>query len=184
MTPKDAEILARALLSDQQRRWAHVCGVARCATELRMREVVVTAAWLHDIGYSPEVKDTGMHAIDGAAYLQDRGWAEEVVALVAHHTGAWSEAESRGLSRQLEVFDRPTEEDLDALTLCDLLIAPDGSRTTPAARIEEILLRYAPAHPVNEAVSRSRSELMARATRAWSRLSADVRGAAPFESVL
>lgn len=149
-----------------------------------MGEAVVTAAWLHDIGYSPEVKDTGMHAIDGAAYLRDRGWPGEVVSLVANHTGAWSEAQSRGLTSQLEMFAPPLQDDLDALTLCDLLVGPDGSPTTPALRIEEILERYAPAHPVNEAVSRSRSDLMARAARGWARLSADVRAGSPFEGVL
>lgn len=149
-----------------------------------MDPVVVTAAWLHDIGYSPEVKDTGMHAIDGAAYLRERGWPAEVVGLVAHHTGAWSEAASRGLSQRLDAFTPPHEDHLDALTLCDLLVGPEGRRTSPALRVEEILRRYAPSHPVNEAVMRSRSELMARASRGWSRLSADVRAATSLEGVL
>lgn len=177
-------MLARSLLAEQSRRWAHVQGVARCAAELQMNPVVVTAAWLHDIGYSPEVKDTGMHAIDGAAYLRERGWPVEVVGLVAHHTGAWSEALSRGLSRQLEAFAPPLDEHLDALTLCDLLIGPSGHVTTPKHRVDEILRRYAPAHPVNEAVSRSSSDLFIRAGRGWARLSADVRSGSMFEGVL
>lgn len=149
-----------------------------------MAPVVVTASWLHDIGYSPDVQDTGMHAIDGAAYLRDRGWSAEVVGLVAHHTGAWSEALSRGLSRELEAFAPPRDEDLDALTLCDLLTGPDGKSTSPQFRVDEILQRYAPSHPVNEAVSRSSSELLSMARRGWSRLSADVRAASPFEGML
>lgn len=184
MTSRDPELLARSLLADQPRRWAHVRGVARCAAELQMEPVVVTAAWLHDIGYSPEVKDTGMHAIDGAAYLLERCWSDEVVSLVAHHTGAWSEAASRGLSQRLDALPRPHEDNLDALTLCDLLVGPDGRRTSPSLRVDEILRRYAPSHPVNEAVMRSRSELMARASRGWSRLSADVRAATPLKGVL
>lgn len=149
-----------------------------------MAPVVVTAAWLHDIGYSPEVKDTGMHALDGATYLRERGWPVQVVGLVAHHTGAWSEAFSRGLSRELEAFAPPLEEDLDALTLCDLLIDPDGEATNPKLRVDEILRRYSSSHPVNVAVRRSRQELLSRAERGWSRVSTDVRAGSMFEGML
>lgn len=149
-----------------------------------MDPIVITAAWLHDIGYSPDVKDTGMHALDGAAYLRERGWPVEVVGLVAHHTGAWSEALARGLSRELEVFAPPGGKHLDALTLCDLLTSPDGEATSPQLRVDEILSRYPTSHPVNEAVSRSSSDLFAMARRGWMRLSADVRAASPFDGVL
>lgn len=184
MTERNAEILARGLLADQQRRWSHVCGVAACAQELQMGQTVIKAAWLHDIGYAPEVKDTGMHAIDGAAYLRDRGWPADVASLVAHHTGAWSEARERGLTDELSQFPYPPEEPLDALTLCDLLVSPVGQRIEPHQRIIEILGRYRPDHPVHRAVERSQGDLMNRARRAWARLSADVRGTSPFEGVV
>lgn len=183
MTERNAETLARGLLEDQQRRWVHVCGVAACALELKMEQAVVDAAWLHDIGYSPEAKDTGMHAIDGAFHLRDRDWPSQVVSLVAHHTGAWSEAHERGFTLELQQFPSPPEDLLDALTLCDLVVNPAGGRIEPRQRIVEILERYEPGHPVHRAVKRSRGELMDRATRAWFRLSADVRGISPFEGV-
>lgn len=184
MTERNAEILARGLLADQQRRWSHVCGVAACAQELQMGQTVIDAAWLHDIGYSPEVKDTGMHAIDGAAYLRDRGWPADVVSLVAHHTGAWSEACERGLVDELKAFDEPPSELLDALTLCDLVVNPSGDRVAPAVRIAEIFDRYPVDHPVHRAVSRSGVGLMERVNQAWSALSADVRRASSLEGML
>lgn len=180
MTERDAESLARGLLEDLERRWAHVLGVAACADRLGMAHLVVEAAWLHDIGYSPEVKDTGMHAIDGARYLRERGWSTEIVGLVAHHTGAWSEAQERGLSEALDQFPAPSDEDLDSLTLCDLLVSPTGHPVEPGQRLQEILTRYGPGHPVHRAVTRSQDDLLARAKRAWSRVSADVGDVAPF----
>lgn len=180
MTERNAETLARGLLADQQRRWSHVCGVAACAQKLQMEQTVINAAWLHDIGYSPEVKDTGMHAIDGAAYLRERDWSDEVVCLVAHHTGAWSEAQERGLTVELAAFPRPTDAALDALTLCDLLVSPNGEPVQPRQRVDEILTRYRSEHPVHGAVARSEEDLMQSAYRAWSRLSPDVRGISPF----
>jgi HD superfamily phosphodiesterase len=36
-------------------RWQHV--------------TVVTAAWLHDIGLAPDLRDTGFHPLDGARFL-------------------------------------------------------------------------------------------------------------------
>lgn len=183
MTERSAGTFARGLLEDQQRRWAHVCGVAACALELKMERAVVDAAWLHDIGYSPEVKDTGMHAIDGASYLRDRDWPSEVVSLVAHHTGAWSEARERGLTDDLQRFRPPADDLLDALTLCDLLVSPTGDRTEPGQRIAEILERYEPEHPVHRAVERSQDEVLERTRRAWLRLSADIRDIASFEGM-
>lgn len=145
-----------------------------------MPHLIIEAAWLHDIGYSPEVKDTGMHAIDGALYLQERGWPTEIVRLVAHHTGAWSEAQERGLADALGQFPMPSDEGLDALTLCDLMVSPSGDPVEPKQRLEEILTRYGSGHPVHRAVARSQDDLLVRAKRAWSRVSADVGGVAPF----
>src|SRR5687767_13715387 len=95
-----AQTLARSLLADQPvgTRWQHVQAVAQRAAQLSStlpladRPVLVASAWLHDIGYSPSVIDTGFHALDGARYLQQLGYPTTVVRLVAHHTGATFEA--------------------------------------------------------------------------------------------
>lgn len=37
------------------------------------RDLLVAAAWLHDIGYAPELRDTGFHPLDGARHLEALG---------------------------------------------------------------------------------------------------------------
>lgn len=133
-------------------------------------ESLPKAAWLHDIGYARTLEGTGMHAIDGAAYLDLHGVDKEVVRLVAHHTGAWFEAEERSLTDALLQFERPDQDDLDALTLADLVCGPTGDRVTVEVRIQEILDRYEAQHPVHRAVTRSQRYLRKSAFRAASRL--------------
>src|SRR4051812_45937654 len=99
--PPRAAALSERLLAPLGRRWRHVEGVARRAGSLSSlasaeeRPAVVTAAWLHDVGYAPAIAVTGLHPLDGARYLRSEGWPELVVCLVAHHTGAEVEAEER-----------------------------------------------------------------------------------------
>ncbi|WP_369938733.1 HD domain-containing protein [Plantactinospora sp. BB1] len=53
------------------RRWRHVQAVAAKAEEAAGavpssdRETLIAAAWLHDVGYSPGLVDTGFHSLDG-----------------------------------------------------------------------------------------------------------------------
>ena len=67
-----AEHLARTLLQEPlPRRWAHVQGVAARACSLAPvlgadADLLEAAAWLHDIGYAPDLAVTGLHALDGA----------------------------------------------------------------------------------------------------------------------
>ena len=85
----DARRLAEeCLASSHPRRWCHVQGVAARAKQLRGSDgdtPVVAAAWLHDVGYSPAAADTGMHALDGAAFLAKRAVDPLVVSLVKGH---------------------------------------------------------------------------------------------------
>lgn len=166
--------MAGELLGDMTSRWGHVCAVAGLA-QLWVDvgvfgDDLVKAAWLHDIGYSETIRRTGMHAIDGASYLELQDAPHAVVTLVAHHTGAWAEAEERGLTRELLAFDLPDEILLDALTLADLVRGPQGHRYTVRQRLDEILIRYEPQHPVHRAVTRSQHGLAAAAERAANRL--------------
>ncbi|WP_406239339.1 hypothetical protein [Nocardia sp. NBC_01009] len=32
----------------------------------------MTAAWLHDIGYAPDIARIGFHPVDGAEFLRER----------------------------------------------------------------------------------------------------------------
>ncbi|MFJ8582366.1 HD domain-containing protein [Micromonospora sp. NPDC093277] len=70
-------------------RWSHVQAVGRRASELSVtvepveRDLLVAAAWLHDIGYVPGLVATGFHSLDGARYLQLTGYPPQLVGLVA-----------------------------------------------------------------------------------------------------
>lgn len=170
----EARRLAAERLSSLGSRWAHVQAVGFLAQGLKdaglVEEVVVAAAWLHDIGYAPNLRVSGFHSLDGARFLRDLGAPNALVALVARHTGAEFEAAQRGLIDDLYTLPTPDPEGLEALTLIDLVVGPDGELTTPADRISEIVSRYASDDPVHQAVSRSSHELLAAAARARARL--------------
>ena len=131
---------------------------------------LMPAAWLHDIGYAPDLLHTGMHAIDGALFLDRAGAPPEIVSLVAFHTGAEFEAEERGLVDALIQFDRPAQDDLDLLILADLLSGSAGERVILPERFDGIFARYEPQHPVHRAVTRSRPYLEECAKRAVARV--------------
>ncbi len=137
-----------------------------------MRAVLVTAAWLHDIGYSPEIGHTRFHPLDGARYLRDEGWPETIVNLVAHHSGARFEAEQRGLAAELAEFPFPDGPLLDALALADLTTGPSGERLTYDERIAEILRRYPEDDPVHRAWLTAAPVLRESVQRAEARLAA------------
>jgi hypothetical protein len=133
------------------RRWAHVQGVAAQARSLAPilrddADLLEAAAWLHDIGYSPELADTGFHPLDGARYLRDVEHADAMLcALVANHSCAVIEAEERGLANVLSSeFPAPAPILNDALAYCDMTTTPDGHLVSMDERISEIRERYGP----------------------------------------
>jgi len=137
------------------------------------RPLLVEAAWLHDIGYAPELVETGFHPLDGARYLRSVGAPDRLCRLVANHTSAWFEASARGFACELaEEF--PAEESplADALTFADLTTGPTGSPLTVEERIAEILKRYEPGHVVHESIRRAAPELIATVRRVEARLPA------------
>lgn len=150
-----ARLLAEGLVAPLGRRWQHVQAVADRAEQIGValprvdRETLLTAAWLHDIGYASSIGHTKFHPLDGARHLAESGWSERIVNLVAHHSGARFEAAERGLSEELSVF--PLEEGpvMDALVTADLTTGPGGERLTYDERIAEILKRYPPDDPVH-----------------------------------
>ena len=165
MDDGDARELSRSLLAAElPRRWTHSQGVARRAHTVagvvpEQASAVVSAAWLHDIGYAPALVDTGFHPIDGARYLRRIGFGDRLLwTLVAHHTCAVIEAEERGLADVLtEEFPANGAPPLalSALTYCDLTTGPDGQPVDVDQRIAEILTRYGPDHIVYQAISRA-----------------------------
>lgn len=178
-----ARELSAQLVAPLGRRWAHVQAVAARAELLtdavppEDRDALVAAAWLHDIGYAPQLARTGLHPLDGARYLREHGWPDVVVGLVAHHTGAAVEADERGLLRHLAEFDEPLPDLLDALTAADMVTGPDGSWVKARDRVSEILTRYEVQHPVHRAVSRSGPDLVATVRRVEARTATAVEPA-------
>ena len=167
---QEARILARTLLDEPglERRWRHVCGVARRAGELvgllrldePAGELLVATAWLHDCGYSPLIA-AGFHPVDGARYLRRFGAPETVCCLVANHSGAAVEAEVRGRSAELAEFPAVGGVIDDALTCADMETSSTGTHLSVRARVAEILARYRPGDAVHTAVSRSAPQLIA-----------------------
>lgn len=160
------------------RRWDHVQAVANRAQELGdavaepERPTLVAAAWLHDIGYSPEIGHTRFHPLDGARYLKANGWSEVVVNLVAHHSGARFEAEQRGMADQLAEFPVRETALLDALVTADLTVGPSGERVSYDERISEILSRYPASDPVHRAWLIAAPVMRAAVERTQNRLDA------------
>jgi HD superfamily phosphodiesterase len=90
---------AEGLLGPLGSRWAHVRAVAEQAGRIAPAmlpadewEILVAAAWLHDIGYAPALATTGLHPLDGARHLEALGVDRRLCCLVAHHSGATFEA--------------------------------------------------------------------------------------------
>ena len=158
-----AQGLARTLLADAlPRRWSHVQGVAARARSLAPSlgpdaGLLEAAAWLHDIGYVPELAATGLHGLDGARYLRDVQHAElPLCRLVAHHSCAVIEAEERGLAHVLtREFTPPPRPLADALTFCDMTTSPDGEHVQVTRRLAEIHDRYGSAHLVSRSIRRA-----------------------------
>ncbi|TQN28332.1 putative nucleotidyltransferase with HDIG domain [Haloactinospora alba] len=163
-----ARELAQHLLEEPlPRRWAHTQGVAEQAESLACvlgadADLVTASAWLHDIGYAPDLAVTGFHPLDGARYLRGGERADErVCALVAHHSGALVEAEERGLLDELtSEFALPRPDLLKALTYCDMTTGPDGKHLPVEQRLSEILERYEPEDLVHRAITRSKPDLL------------------------
>jgi hypothetical protein len=67
----------------------HVVGVVTKASwvasllEEPDRQHLIAAAWVHDIGYSPRLRRTGLHQLDGAAFVRQEGCYRSA-ALGAH----------------------------------------------------------------------------------------------------
>ena len=158
-----AEHLAQALLQQPlPRRWAHVQGVAARARSLAPvlgvdADLLEAAGWLHDIGYTPGLAGTDLHALDGARYLRDAQHADAMLCrLVAHHSCAIFEAGERGLADVLGLEFEPVPPVLSSvLTYCDMTTSPDGEFVSVERRLAEIHQRYGPGHLVSRSIQRA-----------------------------
>jgi HD superfamily phosphodiesterase len=169
---EEAHALAASWLADAMpARWVHVRGVAeRAAWASSLLDVaaddLASAAWLHDIGYAPDLVASGFHPLDGARFLRSQGFDDRVVGLVAHHSYAAVEADLRGLGAVLrEEFPREESLTADALCYCDMTTGPDGDRVDVLDRLAEIRARYGPGDVVTQFVDRAEPEIVATVRR-------------------
>lgn len=172
-----AELARKLLEVPIPRRWAHVQGVAAQARSLALvlgddADLIEAAAWLHDIGYSPELADTGFHPLDGARYLRDAQHADPALCnLVANHSCAIIEAEERGLAHALSrEFPIPATALNDALAYCDMTTTPTGGAVAVHDRISEIKERYGPCNVVTKFISKAEAQLVSSVARTDRRL--------------
>jgi putative nucleotidyltransferase with HDIG domain len=167
---------AAGLLSSLADRWQHTRSVAARAEELAAavpvcdRGLLVVAAWWHDLGYSPALRVTGLHQLDGARYLAEAGYPARLCALVAHHSAATAEAEERGLLAELNEWPREETAVSDALWTADMTTGPRGERVDYPTRLAEILERYDADSPVARAMRRARPMIEAAISRTEARL--------------
>lgn|SRR5262245_25028682 len=140
---------AERLLSPLGDRWKHVRAVGKRAQGVSAilnqedRPYLVAAAYLHDIGYAPSLRRTGLHQLDGACYVQSLG-AARLACLIAHHSEARFELWLRGFGHELAAFRREDSWVADALTYCDLTTGPTGLPMTLDDRVAEVEQRYGP----------------------------------------
>jgi HD domain len=173
----EARALAeRYLALELPRRWCHVRAAAaqaeRVAEKLGLTDgTLVAAAWLHDIGYGPDLAESGFHPLDGGRFLRTIGVDDRVACLVAHHSCAVHEARVRGLDGELLAeFDREDSSTYDALVYCDMTTGPGGEAVGFIDRMDEIARRYGPGHEVTRALDLGREDLTLCCHRTLKRL--------------
>lgn len=161
--------LATRLLGPTDR-LEHTRGVARRAATLAPtvpphdRDLLVVAAWLHDIGYSPDLEVVRFHPIDGARYLIENGWSSRVAALVAHHSGARFTADVAGLHDEMTAYPFHDDPIADALTYADQTTGPRGEPMPIHPRIANARARH-PDSPSAHARHRREPYLLGAADR-------------------
>ena len=145
-------------------RWLHVQGVVEQAIRIgaifdgEERSYLIAAAYLHDIGYAPELKQTGLYAIDGALWLRSHK-QERLASLTAYHSGTWFQAQLYGLLPDLEQFSPEQSMVADALDYCDMTTGPAGARISFEERIQDILVRYPEPNIVAQATHQAKPSL-------------------------
>lgn len=169
---KWAESTARARLAESlPRRWRHVQQVAERSDVLASQlgedaELLVVSAWLHDIGYAPELAEVGFHPLDGARFLRDHGRDGRLCGLVAFHSSALAEAEALDLADQLAAeFGDERTLTRDLLWFADMTTGPDGQCMSFEERMADVRERYGPDHYVIRALETGMAERAAAGRR-------------------
>ncbi|HEX6513358.1 MAG TPA: HD domain-containing protein [Chloroflexota bacterium] len=146
-TLDEARDVTRELLRHLPNRLAHSLAVGETCQQVAeharakpgLAGLATVAAYLHDVGYSAQLRQTGFHPIDGGRYLRSIGW-DALVPFVAHHSQAFIQAELLGLS--LAEFRHVRGIVQDLVDYSDVRTGPVGQRMTPDERLAEIVERH------------------------------------------
>lgn len=136
-----ARALAEEFLASDEGLLAHSRRAAEQAARACARlgrtdaDDIVAAAWLHDIGRAPQLKQTAFHPVDGALALIRREWPERVIRLVAHHSLAVVEAPYYGVAHHLGVIDAVPGEPSDIVIFADMTSGDQGAPVAPSDRV-------------------------------------------------
>jgi hypothetical protein len=122
--------------------------------------VLISAAYLHDIGYAPRLRRTGSHQIDGACFVRSIG-QRRLADLIAHHSAARFEVQLRGLGEELADFHDECSIISAALTYCDFTTGPSGEAMSLDERFAEIATRYEDGGLVMTALEQARPSIVA-----------------------
>lgn len=185
----EARDLVGLVLKDDPERLHHCAGVAARAQALAVTvplpaaDTLVAAAWLHDIGYGSQLRDSGFHPLDGAVYLRQQGWPAPVCDLVAHRSGSRFVARIRGLDDRLCEFEFVEDPLSDALTVADNTTGPNGTVMTLDERIRDKVKRHGSESPNARANPERDDYIRAAARRVADRLAAVGQRDAELERV-
>lgn len=176
---KQAETIAREhLQASLPQRWRHVQAVAEKAKEIGLAlfdeeeaDLLLSTAWLHDIGYALDIKNTGFHPLDGAVWLRAQGFDERLVSLVAYHSCSALSFDERNVQAVLSLFTKEESLLADALLYADMTTGPNGETFTVHERMDEIVARYGATHEVSRFTEKARPFVAEAAARVLKRLS-------------
>jgi hypothetical protein len=149
----------------RDRRWKHVQAVGGLAEAIAPAfgedgPLLVASAWLHDIGYAPQLQRSGFHPLDGAWHLDECKVGKRLSGLVANHSAAADEAVLRGLMIEMEAFPDEAGAVRDALWACDMTTSPVGERVDFGERLREITARYGAEHTLTRALRGAAGEIL------------------------
>jgi hypothetical protein len=151
-------------LTPEENRYHHILGVVRNMEELlpkldlneEVKKELIQAAFLHDIGYNPELNKNNFHPLDGAIFAQQSGFSKPVIAAILFHSEAY-ETVKKARTDLLDIYEtnKPLldEQDrlfIDLITYCDVQTSPQGEKISLEERVQDVVNRYGEDHLVSQ----------------------------------